>query len=60
MCLGFAHKGSKLEILFIFIGIFFAAYATAQFIKSSTDSKRSFISKLWEWVKNVFDALTNF
>ena len=35
-----------------------AVYSTVLFACSLNDKKRSFRAKLWEWIKNVFDALS--
>jgi len=47
-----------MDLIFLLIGILLAAYVTVLFVRALIDPKGSFLSKLWQWVKGVLDALS--
>ena len=47
-----------LEFLFLIIGLVFVVYVTILFIRSLRTKDGRTKSKIWQWVKNVLDAIS--
>ena len=43
---------------FLLMGLALAVYVTILFDRSLSDGKGSFLSKSWEWLKALFDAIS--
>jgi uncharacterized membrane-anchored protein len=46
------------QFLLIAIGIAFVCYFTYRFIKRLRGREQGFWKSLWQWIKDVFDAIT--
>lgn len=44
-------------MILFFIALFFIFVATAVFVESLKDKRRSFHSRLWRWIVDVVDSL---
>jgi uncharacterized membrane-anchored protein len=49
---------NMVELLFIAIAVAFVCYFTYKFIKKVCGKEQGFWKSIWQWIKNVFDAIT--
>ena len=47
-----------IQIGFLLLGLTLAVYVTILFVRLLGDGKGSFLSKFWQWLKALFDAIS--